>query len=196
MSASNVLDTQNAFNSGPEFTALFATSVLVGAALAVRTGNELKSIGLRLGEIRDELGAQTTAKVQGWETQGFGAFIYWFLEDDINDHGGEASIGRHAFYVYNPTTSANVLFKKMVREKPLPASFGGFSSDIEGVIHLMWGNRQSLNRKVGRENADKVRFHLLIPAKRTFVTSEPMAIDHGIGKLIIKGHKEDGICYL
>ncbi|KAI9036241.1 uncharacterized protein KD926_002150 [Aspergillus affinis] len=186
---------QNGFNAGPEFTTVFAASIFVGAALAVRTGNELKGMGLRLGEIGDELGAQTTAKMQGWETKGFGAFIYWFLENEIHDHGGEASVGHHAFYVYNPTTSANVVFKKMVREKPLPASFGGFSSDIEGLFHLMWENRQSLYQKVGRVDAEKVQFHLLVPAKRAFIISDLMAIDDGIGRLIIKGHAEEGIPY-
>lgn len=85
--------------------------------------------------------------VQGWQTRGFGAFIYGFLETEIDDYGGDASVGRHAFYVYNPTTSADVVFKQMVRDRPLPASFGGLSSDIEAVFFLMWSNRQTLRRQ-------------------------------------------------
>lgn len=184
-----------AFNASPEFTAVFAASVHVGTVVAIQTGEQLKQIGLRLDEIREELGAQTTAKVQGWDSKGFGAFIYWFLENEISDHGGEASVGHHAFYIYNPTTSADVVFKQMIRERPLPASFGGFSSDLESVFHIMWENRRCLRQTMGRADADEVVFHLLIPAKRSFAVYERMAIDERVGRLIIKGHKEEGICY-
>lgn len=165
------------FNAGPEFTTVFAASVLVGTALAVKIRKELKSIGFHLGEIRDELGAHTTAKIHGWENKGYGAFIYWFLENEINDHGGEDSVGRHAFYIYNPTTSADIVFKQMVRNKPLPASFGGFSSTLDGVFHLMWKNRQSLYKTMPKKDAQDVLFHLLVSAKRTFAIPERMAID-------------------
>ncbi|GKZ21306.1 hypothetical protein AbraIFM66951_000806 [Aspergillus brasiliensis] len=185
----------NAFNAGPEFTAVFATCVLAGTVLvALQTRDELRAIGLRLGDIRDELSYQTTAMVQGWQTQGFGAFIYWFLDNEIHKAGGEQSVGRHAFYVYNRTTSANEVFEKLVREKSFPASFGGMSSDLEVIFFLMWQNRQSL-RQTDPENADNVVFHLLVPAKRTFAMPERMAINDGVGKLIIKGHTDEGACY-
>jgi hypothetical protein len=92
---------------------------------------------MHLRDIRDELGAHTTAMVQGWQTRGFGAFIYEFLRTEIDGYGGEESVGHHAFYVFNPTTSADVVFKQMVRDHPLPALFGRFSSDIEAIFLLM-----------------------------------------------------------
>lgn len=42
-------------------------NILVGVALVVKTRDELKGIGSRLGEIRDELGHEMTATMQGWE---------------------------------------------------------------------------------------------------------------------------------
>jgi hypothetical protein len=120
----------NAFNASPESTAFFAVSAIIGVTLAAKAGDQLKKIGRHLEDIRDELGEQTTAIVQGWQTRGFGAFIYGFLETEIDDYGGDASVGHHSFYIYNPTTSADVVFKQMVRDRPLPASFGGFSSDL------------------------------------------------------------------
>jgi hypothetical protein len=89
----------------------------------------------------------------------------------IDEYGGNATVGQHMFYLYNPTTSANVVSKERVREKPLPASFGGMCSDIE-VVFLV--------------------FHLLIPTKRNIGFTERMAIDDGVGRLIIKGLTNNG----
>lgn len=71
----------------------------------VKTGDELKDIGSRLGEIRDELGHQTTATVQGWENKGPGTFIYWFLENKINDHETKHQLGTmHSTYINRQLT--------------------------------------------------------------------------------------------
>ncbi len=67
---------------------------------------------MHVKDIREELGNQTTAMIQGWQNDGFGDFIYKFLKTEIDDYGGEASVGHHAFYVYNPTTSVEVVFKQ------------------------------------------------------------------------------------
>lgn len=184
----------NSFNAGPEFTAIFAVTAIIGVALVAKAVEELKKIGIHLEGIKDELGAQTTAMVQGWQTRGFGAFIYEFLKTEIDDYGGDASVGNHAFYVYNPTSSADVVFKQMVRDRPLPASFGGFSSDLETIFLLMWRSRQTLRETRPKEVADHIVFHLLVPAKRPMAIIERLAIDEGVGKLIIKGHKDEGNC--
>ncbi|KAF4311287.1 hypothetical protein GTA08_BOTSDO13054 [Botryosphaeria dothidea] len=80
----------NSFNAGPEFTAIFAVTAIIGVALVAKAVEELKKIGIHLEGIKDELGAQTTAIVQGWQTRGFGAFIYEFLKTEIDDYGGDA----------------------------------------------------------------------------------------------------------
>lgn len=179
----------NAFNAGTTFTSVFTTTAIIGIAILAQGVDELR-------EIRNELHAQTTAMVQGWQNEGFGAFIYDFLKSEIVDCGGEESVGKHVFYVYNATTSADVGFKQKVRDGPLPASFGGFSSDIEAIFRLMWANRQTLRATMSRDAADAVVFHLLVPAKRTMVISERMLIHESIGKLVIKGHTEEGSCYV
>lgn len=186
----------NAFNAGPEFTLLFTSTAVVGTVLLAKAGQELRKIGLHLGEIRDELRNHTTAMVQGWQTQGFGAFIYQFLKTEIEENGGESSVGSHAFYVYNPTTAADVVFKQKVQENPLPASFGGFSSDLEAIFRLMWANRTRLRETLGRKEADAVVFHLLVPAKGQMAVIDRMEIDDSIGRLIIKGHRDEGDCYV
>lgn len=53
-------------------------------------------------------------------------------------------------------------------------------------------NRQTLHETMPKERADDIVFHLLIPTKRNIGFAERMAIDDGIGKLIIKGHKNNG----
>ncbi|KAL3254278.1 hypothetical protein ABHI18_009040 [Aspergillus niger] len=185
----------NSFNAGPDFTAVFASCALVSTALDTQTKpRELQTIGLRLQDVPDELSYQTTARVQSWQTQGFGYFIYRFVDNEIQNAGGEKSVGRHAFYVYNRTTSANEAFERRARKSPFPSSFGGMASNLEAVFSLMWQNRRSL-RQIDPVNADNVVFHLLVPAKMTFVIAERMAIDDGIGKLIIKGHTDEGAYY-
>jgi hypothetical protein len=69
------------------------------------------------------------------------------------------------------------------------------SSDLEAIFRLMWANRKRLRATMPEEEADAVVFHLLVPAKRTMAILEPMLIDESIGKLIIKGHMDEGSCY-
>ncbi|KAI1091047.1 hypothetical protein F5B19DRAFT_288285 [Rostrohypoxylon terebratum] len=130
--------------------------------------------------------------VQGWQTTGFGDHIYNFLRTEIDDYGGGKG---HAFYIYNPTTSADVVFKQKVRDRPLPPCFAGMSSDIEAIFRLMWANRRTLRATMPKNEANAVVFHLLIPAKRTMAILDRMAIHKSIGKLIIKGHMDEGSCY-
>ncbi|KAI0898874.1 hypothetical protein F4806DRAFT_316790 [Annulohypoxylon nitens] len=59
----------------------------------------------------------------------------------------------------------------------------------------MWANRQTLRATMPRNTADAVVFHLLIPAKKTMAILDRMAIHESIGKLIIKGHMDEGSCY-
>ncbi|ROV90501.1 hypothetical protein VMCG_09808 [Cytospora schulzeri] len=185
----------NAFNAGTAFTSFFAATAIVGDVLVAKAADDLKKMSMYAPDIRGELGAQVTAMIQGWPAEGFGAFIYNFLRQEIDDYGGEASVGRHAFYVYNPTTSADVVFKEKVRNQPLPPSFGGFSSDIEAIFRLMWTNRLTLRDTMSRDAADAVVFHLLVPAMSTIAVLDRMVIGGSVGRLVIKGHMEEGSCY-
>ncbi|PYH38183.1 uncharacterized protein BO87DRAFT_393639 [Aspergillus neoniger CBS 115656] len=180
--------TINSFSrGGPRMFRLFNNSFNAGP-------KELRAIGLNPKDIPDETSYQTTPMVQGWKFHGFGYFIYKFVDNETKTVGGGKADGRHAFYVFNPTTSANEEFRTQVQKRPLQASFGGMCSDLEAVFLLMWQNRRSL-RKRDPENADNVIFHLLVPAKRTFAIAERMAIDDGVGKLIIRGYRDEGACY-
>ncbi|PVH67873.1 hypothetical protein DL98DRAFT_555004 [Cadophora sp. DSE1049] len=183
LSPRSVLIPSNAFNSSANFTSLFTSTAIVGVALLAKLGDELRKMNLHVEEIRDELRVQSAAMIQGWQNEGYGAFIYDTLKGEIDDHGGDASVGRHAFYLYNRTTTADVIFKNKVRQKPFPPSFGGFSSDMEAIFRLMWANRQSLRATMPRDEADAIVFHLIIPAKSTIAILDRMAIHESIGKL-------------
>ncbi|KAH0423698.1 hypothetical protein CcaCcLH18_11994 [Colletotrichum camelliae] len=185
----------NAFNAGADFTNLYAGTAIGGVALLAMTVDQLGKLGKQLSGIKDELEVQTAAIVQGWHEKGFGSFIYDFAKTEIDEYDGDASVGKHAFYIYNPTTSAEIVFKQKVKEQPLPSSFGGISDDIEAIFRLMWANRQALRATMTREEADKVAFHLLVPAKRTWAMVDPLVIDESIGRLTIKGHMDEGSCY-
>ncbi|XDG06062.1 hypothetical protein ABKA04_005677 [Annulohypoxylon sp. FPYF3050] len=165
-----------------QLTAVFTSNFIVGAILLAKVANELRQLNLHVKDIRDELGAQTTVM----------AITNNFLRSEIDDYGGGEG---HAFYIYNPTTSADVVFKQKIRDQPLPPCFGGISSDIEAIFRLMWANRQTLRATMPKNKADAVLFHLLIPAKRTMAILDRMAIHEPIGKLVIKGHMDEGSCF-
>ncbi|KAH0420820.1 hypothetical protein CcaCcLH18_13781 [Colletotrichum camelliae] len=185
----------NGFNAGVEYTKVYAGTAIVGVALLAMTVDQLGKLGRHLSGIKDELEVQTAALVQGWHGKGFGSFIYDFAKTEIDECGGDASVGKHAFYIYNPTTSADIIFKQRVEEQPLPSSFGGISDDIEAIFRLMWANRQTLQATMTKEEADEVVFHLLVPAKRTWAVLDRLMIDESVGRLIIKGHMDEGNCY-
>lgn len=195
ISPRNVLIPSNAFNASPAFTSLFASAAIVGVALLSKLGDELRKMNMHVEDIRDELGVQSAAMIQGWQNNGYGTFIYDTVRGEIDDHGGDATVGRHAFYLYNRTTTADVVFKNMVRNNPFPPSFGGFSSDLEAIFRLMWANRQTLRATLPRDEADAIVFHLIVPAKRTIAILDRMVIHASIGKLVIKGHMDEGCCY-
>jgi hypothetical protein len=184
------------FNASPAFLSLFAASAITGSILLAKTNSTLDKLNDQVEEIKNELQIQTTASIAGWKDTGYGSFIYKFLKTEIDAHGGTASVGNHAFYVYNPTTIADVQFREEVEKNPLPSSFAGYGSDIEAIFCLMWANRQTLRATMSKEQADAVVFHLLIPAKGVLAIIEPVAIHESIGKLILKGHTNDDSCYV
>ncbi len=149
---------------------------------------------MHVREIQDELGFQTPAMVQGWQNEAFGAFIYNFPKTQIDDYGGEASVGRHALYVYNPTTSTEVVSKQRVRDQPMPVSLWGLalilrpSSDSCGRIFRA-------SEPLCQEAGDAIGFHLVVPDKRIMDILDRMALDKSMGKIVIKGHANDGSCY-
>ncbi len=46
------------------------------------------------------------------------------------------------------------------------------------------------------EADNNVVFYLLVPTKRNIAVIDRMAVNEGIGKPIIKGHKDDVNCYV
>lgn len=59
----------------------------------------------------------------------------------------------------------------------------------------MWENRQTVRQNMTAEQAEKVVFRSLVPAKRSFAITDRMLIDPSVGNLIIKGHTDDGVSY-
>lgn len=78
---------------------------------------------MHVKDIRDELGAQTTAMIQGWQHDGFGAYIYAFLSTEINDYGGEASVGN--------------MRSTYITRQPAPTSCSSKKSAISHFRHLL-----------------------------------------------------------
>lgn len=98
-----------AFNSSPEFIAMFQAEALIAipvALLAVKQA--IDRIGSSLQSIQQELTIANMAKIQGWERDGFGAHVYRFVEYEMRQNANARPKSRdqrrHFFYVWNRDT--------------------------------------------------------------------------------------------
>jgi hypothetical protein len=112
---------------------------MVGLATTLATviWSATNSISAEIRRVHGELANQTDAMIGGYSESGFSEFIYQFIGTEIKDYRRSTAIEGHRFHVYSPITLSDVVFKKKNQETPLPASFGGFSSDLEVVFVTM-----------------------------------------------------------
>ncbi|CZR56035.1 uncharacterized protein PAC_05923 [Phialocephala subalpina] len=130
---------EKSFNSGTAFTNAFVAAGVVGVLVKVHQGvEELKRIGIQLEGIRGELEKQVLAMIGVYETTGFGSFVYKFIKTEIGAY--RTSKEKHVFYVYHSDIVWVPDFESLREERPLPQSFGGYSSDIDAIFLLMWSN--------------------------------------------------------
>jgi hypothetical protein len=92
-----------AFNSAPEFIAMFQAEALVAIPVALLlTAQAIERVGSSLQGIQRELTITNMAKIQGWEQEGFGTHVYRFVEYEMlqvanaraksGDQGGTTSM--------------------------------------------------------------------------------------------------------
>lgn len=98
-----------AFNSSPEFIAMFQTEALVAIPVALLlVAQAIERVGSSLQGIQRELTIANMAKIQGWQQEGFGAHIYRFVEYEMlqvaNARAKSGDQQYHYFYVWNRDT--------------------------------------------------------------------------------------------
>jgi hypothetical protein len=67
--------------------------------------------------MKNELEIHTVAKVQGWESDGFGTHVYRFVRMEMEAH--RQSERKHVFYLFNPgNTGWYEVFEERRRARP------------------------------------------------------------------------------
>jgi hypothetical protein len=177
---------RGAFNSTPTFRDPFLTTALAGLSAEVHQGVQyLKQIGCQLEGLADELSAHTIATVQGWQNTDYGAFLYKYLETEMNTHAAN-----HYFYLFHPDTTWYPVFNERVRENPLSERFGGYSCDLEAIFLWMGLNRRSLVSQ-GQDREESV-FHLLVSAYYPYAINMAYVISEDVGPLVVEGQLHRG----
>jgi hypothetical protein len=182
---------QYSYISAGPYTTTFAAMAVVAIILEVHQGIEaLKKMGKGIDGIREALDIQTNGIIQGWGPDGFGGFVYDFIDMEIQKAISNDPKKEHWFYVYHPDTAWRVKFEKLLRPAPegrgrLPPALMTVDNDLDTIFLLMLDNRMNLqNSNEGRD----VLFHLLIPAYKPLLIEPPLIIDSFLFPLEIKGH--------
>ncbi|KAL4977118.1 hypothetical protein BDW66DRAFT_159156 [Aspergillus desertorum] len=115
-----------AFNSSPEFIAMFQAEALVAVPVVLlEVKRAIDRVGSSLQGIQRELTVTNMAKIQGWEQEGFGAHVYRFVEYEMlqvaNARAKSGDQRRHYFYAKN-------------RAFPLGSEFGGCHHELDAIF--------------------------------------------------------------
>jgi hypothetical protein len=180
------------FNSSAAYTQAFTTAAIVTLAAKVhQIEADLREIGQSLDKIANHLRTISLAQVQGWsnDKDGFGGYVYNLIKGEIHAKSKEG----HYFYVYHPDTVWHSGFENRLGQEPLPASFGGYSNDLEAIFLLMWANRQTRIRE-DQHAGHKAVFYLLLPAYDVYAINDRLIVDPSVGPLVIKGYTYQSHC--
>ncbi|UPK96980.1 hypothetical protein LCI18_007915 [Fusarium solani-melongenae] len=178
-----------AFNSSTAFSAAFQGTAAIALPLMVlELSLAIKRVGPKLEAIRGELTIANVAKVQGWERDGFGSHIYRFVRNEMEIHRHDGK--QHYFYVWNPDTDWYQTFEEQCRKRPLPTTFGGYSTDLATVCLWMSRNRSTL--KETTSYGSTAVFHLLVPAYVPIVIEDKIEFHDSLFPLVVTGQQHRG----
>jgi hypothetical protein len=124
-----------AFNSAPEFIAMFQAEALVAIPVALLLAAQaIERVGSSLQGIQRELTITNMAKIQGWEQEGFGTHVYRFVEYEMlqvaNARAKSGDQRRHYFSVWNQDINWYPVFEAKNRAFPLSSEFGGYHNEL------------------------------------------------------------------
>jgi hypothetical protein len=158
----------------------------------------LKKIAAHLKDISDSLAAQTALTAP--ET--FARHVYQSVYQGINNNAHHVH-HEHWFFVYHPDTDWYPAFHWKITEERLKKNFCGYSNQLDSVVIFMLAARTELAKeqkraeKLGKPMRDVV-FHLLIPAYRPLVITEPLAFPKELSPFVVEGeiHNSNELVWL
>ncbi|OJJ03960.1 hypothetical protein ASPVEDRAFT_43424 [Aspergillus versicolor CBS 583.65] len=185
-----------AFNSSPEFIAMFQAEALVAipvALLAVKQA--IDRVGSSLQGIQHELTITNMAKIQGWEQEGFGAHVYRFVEYEMlqvaNARAKSSDQRQHYFYVWNRDTDWYPVFEAKNRAFPLGSGFGGYHHELDAICMRMRADRRTLIQTTSHGRT--AQFHLLVPTHQPYVLDHPVIFHESLFPLTITGQRHRSV---
>ncbi|KAL2846344.1 hypothetical protein BJX68DRAFT_277168 [Aspergillus pseudodeflectus] len=185
-----------AFNSAPEFIAMFQAEALVAIPVALLlAGQAIERVGSSLQGIQRELTTINMAKIQGWEQEGFGAHVYRFVEYEMlqvaNARAKSGDQRRHYFYVWNRDTDWYPVFEAKNRAFPLGSEFGGYHHELDAICMRMRADRRTLIQTT--THGRTAQFHLLVPTHEPYVLDRPVIFHESLLPLIITGQRHRSV---
>ncbi|KAG2417283.1 hypothetical protein HFD88_008502 [Aspergillus terreus] len=185
-----------AFNSSPEFVAMFQAEALVAIPVALlEIKQAIDRVGSSLQGIQRELTITNMAKIQGWEQEGFGAHVYRFVEYEmlrVANAGAKSGDQRqHYFYVWNRDTDWYPVFEAKNRAFPLGSEFGGYHHELDAICMRMRADRRTLIQTTS--HGHMAQFHLLIPTHEPYVLDHPVIFHESLLPLTITSQRHRSV---
>lgn len=185
-----------AFNSSPEFIAMFQAEALVAIPVALLAVKEaIDRVGSSLQGIQRELTITNMAKIQGWEQEGFGAHVYRFVEYEMlqvaNARTKNGDQRQHYFYVWNRDTDWYPVFEAKNRAFPLGSGFGGYHHELDAICMRMRADRRTLIQTTSHGHT--AQFHLLVPTHQPYVLDHPVMFHESLLPLTITGQRHRSV---
>ncbi|KAI9647029.1 hypothetical protein NHQ30_005031 [Ciborinia camelliae] len=151
-------------------------------------GKALAEVGL---QIKGELEAQTGLQAP----EAFAKQVRLFIDQRISEESQSATRSgvKHAFFLYHPDSDWHPHFYESVRRKALPINFLGISQNLDSICVWMKFVR-ALNSQQGGKT--RMKFHLLIPAYRPMVITEPLKFPDDVFPLAVEGFMHNSIEYV
>jgi hypothetical protein len=181
------------------FTGLAITAGIAGNLVLTYQGVQaLQKIAAHLNDISDSLAAQTALTAP--ET--FARHVYQSIYQGINNNAHDVH-HEHWFFVYHPDTDWYPAFHWKITKERLKKNFCGYSNQLDSVVIFMLAARTELAKE--RKRAKKlgkpmrnVVFHLLIPAYRPLVITEPLAFPKELSPFVVEGeiHNSNELVWL
>lgn len=89
-----------AFNADSAFISCFQQAALATVPpVHLELAQAIAQVGSSLADIKTELATANMSRVQGWNTDGFGAHVYRFVRNEMTAAASRDQQRNHRFYV-------------------------------------------------------------------------------------------------
>lgn len=181
------LSVQTFSKFAPYIASFHAFLSIAGVATAFLQVHQLAKIRAVLGDIKDEIAAQTSLQAQKL----FASHVLEYIHMVVKRSSSEGKT--HLFFLYHPDTDWHPRFFRLAQENPLPQGFCGVSENLFALCIWIRFLRFILCESTKtKKPAVEVVFHILMPAYRPFEIQQPLKFSEQLQPLRIHGSSHKG----